>query len=141
MTGRMKKTPKMIADICSLVSGGSNLEQIGKMKGYPCKDAMYRWRNEDASFQDDYTRARENRADWRASDMDATVQDLKDGKIDYQTARIAIDNHKWQAGKENPQVYGEKLTTDNTNHNLNEEVERSTDAELERVIHSGKKKT
>ena len=70
--------------------------------------------NEIDGLFDGYTRARENRASWRASDMDQTVKDLKEGVIDYQTARIAIDNHKWQAGKENPKVYGDKIQTEHS---------------------------
>lgn len=115
MTGRLSTYTKGVAKgICVLVSDGSNLEQIGQMEGFPTKQTIYKWLNDIDGFFDEYTRARENRASWRAADMDKTVQDLKDGKIDYQTARIAIDNHKWQAGKENPKTYGDKIQNEHS---------------------------
>ena len=63
-------------------------------------------------FNVDYTRARESRADWRANEMDQEIQDLKSGKVDWQTARLSIDNHKWQAGKEKPKYYGDRIQQD-----------------------------
>ena len=112
--GKTTYTKTMAKDICDAVSDGSNLEQIGKKEGFPTKQTIYKWLNDIDGFFDEYTRARQNRAAWRAADMDQTVQDLKDGRIDYQTARIALDNHKWQAGKENPKVYGDKIQQEHT---------------------------
>lgn len=105
-------TPKLLNDICELVSTGSNLNVIGDTEGFPSRKAMYEWLKTNDDFSANYARAREGRSDWRASDMDKTIQSLKDGEIDYQTARLAIDNHKWQAGKENPKVYGDRTQID-----------------------------
>jgi len=105
----MAYSVKVANEICELVANGSNLHVIGKKKKFPTRKTIYEWLGKEKSFCANYARAREGRADWRANDMDKTIQDLKDGKLDYQTARLAIDNHKWQAGKENPPVYGDKV--------------------------------
>ena len=44
--------------ICDAVSDGSNLEQIGKKKGFPTKKTIYKWLNEHDGFYNDYTHAR-----------------------------------------------------------------------------------
>ncbi len=108
MTGKSTYTDKIGDEICLLVSEGSNLHRIGHMKDYPCRDTIHKWLNDHKTFSDNYVRARKERGDWRANEMDNTVQELKDGKIDHNVARIALDNHKWQAGKENPKRYGDK---------------------------------
>lgn len=108
MTGKSTYTDKIGNEICILVSNGSNLDQIGMKDNFPSKQTLHKWLKDHSTFFDDYVRARKERGDWRANEMDKEVQALKEGKIDYQTARIAIDNHKWQAGKENPKRYGDK---------------------------------
>lgn len=106
--GNSKYTKKLADKICVLVSDGSNLEQIGADKAFPCKQTIRGWFKDHPEFFTEYTRAREERADWRSNRMDTTCQELRDGDIDYQTARILLDNDKWQAGKENPKLYGDK---------------------------------
>jgi hypothetical protein len=36
--------------------------------------------------------------------------ELREGKIDWQTARLEIDTLKWQAGKEAPKRYGDRIS-------------------------------
>lgn len=102
---------KEIADsICDLVAEGQNLHVIGKLDGFPPRWRIYEWFKEDKDFADNYARAREDRADWRASKIDEVVAQMLDAQVEPAAARVAIDAHKWQAGKEKPKVYGEKVT-------------------------------
>jgi hypothetical protein len=99
---------KAIADsICDLVAEGQNLHVIGKLDGFPPRWRIYEWFKEVPDFADNYARAREDRADWRAARIDSIVGDLLQAKIDPGAARVAIDAEKWQAGKEKPKVYGD----------------------------------
>lgn len=59
--------------------------------------------------EDHYIRAREYRAHWRYEDLDNTIEDLANGVIDPNTARVIIDTRKWQMGKEKAKVYGDKV--------------------------------
>lgn len=100
---------KSVADtICDLVAEGQNLHVIGKIKGYPPRWRIYEWLRENSEFSDNYVRAREDRADWRAARIDGITEKLLDGTIDPGAARVAVDNEKWQAGREKPKVYGDR---------------------------------
>lgn len=94
--------------ICDLVAEGQNLHVIGKMNGFPPRWRIYEWFKEEPAFSDNYARAREDRADWRSSKIDEVVGQMLNAQIEPAAARVAIDAHKWQAGKEKPKVYGDK---------------------------------
>jgi len=90
------------------VASGGNLHVICADDSFPNRNTVYKWMRKYKEFSDNYARAREGRADWRSDRMETICEDLKTGVIDHQTARILIDNDKWQAGKENPKRYGDK---------------------------------
>jgi hypothetical protein len=95
--------------ICSLVANGSNLSQICASDSMPSRDTVYRWFRSFPSFSDDYARARDDRGDIRNDKIDEIRDRMLAGQIDFNTARVAIDTLKWQAGKESPKRYGERL--------------------------------
>jgi hypothetical protein len=100
---------KKVADtICDLVAEGQNLHRISKLDGFPPRWRIYEWFKENQDFADNYARAREDRADWRASKIDEVVEQMLNAQVEPQAARVAIDAHKWQAGKEKPKTYGDK---------------------------------
>lgn len=99
---------KIANSICDLVAEGENLHRIGKMEGFPPRWRIYEWFKENKDFSDNYARAREDRADWRAARIDEVVDKMLISQLDPQAARVAIDAYKWQAGKEKPKTYGER---------------------------------
>lgn len=106
--GRPTDYSDELADkICEEIGGGSNLSKLGKLDEFPARGTMMRWLNEHPYFDDNYTRARENRADYRVDKLDEIGEDLRNGVIDHKTARVESDNIKWQAGKEKPKIYGD----------------------------------
>ena len=56
-----------------------------------------------------YARAREARADLRSERIDGYVADMIAGKLAPDAARVAIQAEQWQAGKEQPRRYGDKI--------------------------------
>jgi hypothetical protein len=56
-----------------------------------------------------YARAREIRADARFERVDQVIEDMRAGVVDAQQARVEIDAIKWQAAKEAPSRYGDRL--------------------------------
>lgn len=108
-TGRPKSYTEELADeVCRLVSEGSNLNKIAKTEGFPSRQTIYTWFREHKSFLDNYTRAREERADARADRIDDIVERVGKKELDPNAARVMIDAEKWQAGKENAARYGDK---------------------------------
>lgn len=99
-------------EICRRVAGGENVDVITRDKDMPHRDTVYSWLREFPEFADEYARAREARADARSDRIDDWVKKAVDGEIDHQVARLAIDAEKWQAGKENPKRYGDKVTNE-----------------------------
>jgi len=104
--------PAIGDQICDMVADGKNLHVISKIDGLPGRNTIYKWLRESAEFANNYARAREDRADWRASRIDEITQEVREGKLEPNAARVIIDAEKWQAGKENSKIYGDKQTID-----------------------------
>jgi len=112
-------TEEIAETICALVAGGSNLTKIGKMDDMPCRDTIYKWKRLNEEFADNYTRARDTRADARADRIDDIVDKVENDELPSDRARVMIDAIKWMAGKEAPKRYGDKVEVE---HSGNVEV-------------------
>jgi hypothetical protein len=137
-TGRPSDYTDDKADkICAAVASGSNLNLLCRQYGMPDRVTVYRWLGAQETFRNNYARAREDRADFRADRIDDYVTKLLAGEIDANQARVAIDAEKWQAGKEKPKRYGDKLELSGDPENplsLMVGVEKSLDGKLDRLI-------
>lgn len=102
-------TPEIAALICDAVALGSNLNVICSAEGMPDRTTVYGWLRAHADFSDNYARARETRADSRADRLDEIAAKVEAGLLPPDAARVIVDTIKWQAGKENPKRYGDKL--------------------------------
>jgi hypothetical protein len=63
--------------------------------------------NTDNGFASRYALAMENRGQVYADKITDTVNDMLEGKIDYNQARVAIDALKWQSAKLAPKKFGD----------------------------------
>ena len=84
----------------------------------PSRPTVYEWLNSesnkyDEEFLNNYVRAREDSADLDVEKIEDLNQELRDEKIDPQTARVIADNLKWTAGRKKPKKYGDKLDLSN----------------------------
>lgn len=112
--GVSRYTEKWAIDICNKVAAGSNLTRISKAPGgYPIA-TMFDWLAKHPEFAERYASARELRADSRSDRIDDVCDKVATGEIDPAAARVIIDAEKWQAGKERPARYGDKLAIDQT---------------------------
>ena len=107
-------TVELGAAICAEVAEGSNLSRICAQDGRPARDTVYKWLQAHPAFADQYAHAREDRADHRFDRIDDVIVDMRAGTIDSNQARVEIDVIKWQAGKEKPKVYGDKIQTEHS---------------------------
>jgi len=108
--GRPSDFTKEIADdICELVSLGDNLNRICKADDMPAQSTVYKWLLEQAEFSEKYARARSTRADTRSDRIDDYCRSVLDGELEPNAAKVIIDAEKWQAGREAPRRYGDKL--------------------------------
>jgi hypothetical protein len=102
-------TAELGARICDETATGSKLEAICAADEMPCRQTVYRWFSRHPDFAEAYGRARRARALLRVDEIDDIVQKVVDGDLDPNAARVAIDAHKWQAAKEDPRTFGEKV--------------------------------
>lgn len=66
---------------------------------------------------DQYARALAALAHDQAEKMEQAIQDMRDGTIDAQMARVEIDARKWFASKFLPKQYGDKVHQEVTGPN------------------------
>jgi len=102
-------TDDLADDILDRIANGSNIHKITQLEDYPNRTTIYDWLDKKPDFANNYARALEDRAHWRSDRLDQICDDLISGVIDDRQARVLIDVQKWQAGKENPQRYGDKI--------------------------------
>jgi hypothetical protein len=98
--------------LCAEIAAGSSVSKACKLDGMPAKKVIFEWLLKEPEFGDQYTRAREARADARADRIDEIVEKIESGTLGYNEARVIIDAEKWQAGKENSKRYGDKVSLD-----------------------------
>jgi plasmid stabilization system protein ParE len=123
MSRPSKYTQKIADEICELLSDGQSLREICKSDTMPNRSAVFRWLAQDATFRDQYARAREAQADAifdeilhiadtpqtgqktvsKATGLEVTEADM----IEHR--RLQVDARKWIAGKLAPKKYGDKL--------------------------------
>lgn len=100
-----------IADkICDrLATEPVSLQAILREPKMPKSSQVYEWLQKHPSFAENYARAREAQGDVDADAIAAIRQDMLDGKVTPEQARVAIDSLKWSAGKRKPKVYGDRI--------------------------------
>lgn len=101
-------TQELADEICARVVMRP-LHQVAKDEDMPCEDTIYTWLGKHADFAENYARARQLRSYRRYESVDKVTEELRAGLIDSNQARVLIDAIKWQTGKENPKVFGDKL--------------------------------
>lgn len=105
-------TPAIGRRICEQIAVRVPLYKICQQPGMPGEATVYAWRQKHSEFSENYTRARETRAESRADRIDEICDLVKSGTLDPNAARVIIDAEKWQASKEQPKKFGEKVEID-----------------------------
>lgn len=100
-------TPELADSLCERVAYRP-LNSVCKDDDMPSRETVYGWLHKKPEFLDKYTRARKIRAYARAESLDDVCDDMRAGLIDAAMARVEMDRIKWQAGKENSPVFGDR---------------------------------
>ena len=112
--------------LCNRLGLGESLAQICRDPSMPSHGTVYTWLHDHPEFLELYTRAREEQAETHADEIVSIADETpetapvfdKDGKqIDIkldsayiQWQRQRIDARKWNAAKQRPRKYGERIT-------------------------------
>jgi len=105
-------TPALADEICTRVGLRVPMSKICAEPGMPTERTILAWRLRHDDFAKKLERAREHRALARADKIDDLVEQVVSGKLDPHAARVAIDAEKWQASKELPRRYADKITAE-----------------------------
>jgi len=98
--------------ICKLITLGENLNRICRLPDYPDELTVKRWMQNDTILFNNYSTARAARADARSDRIDEICRETRLGRLDPAAARVIIEAEKWQAGKEQPKRYGDRMDID-----------------------------
>jgi hypothetical protein len=102
-------TDELFDEILDRIANGSSLLRLEKEGGFPARSTMWKFINGTEDRRAAYEQARQDRADYRVEMMDGIVGQIHAGKIEPNAGRVMIDALKWQASKEKPKSYGDKL--------------------------------
>lgn len=109
MTGRPTDyNDEVAAHICSEISSGRSLRSICDDEGMPNKSTVFKWLAKHLSFNDQYTKAQEERTSAFAEEI-VEISDELTG--DTQRDRLRVDTRKWLMSKMAPKRYGDKVET------------------------------
>lgn len=112
MAKGIQYSEEVVQHVCALIAGGMSLRKACDEPDTPSRDTFNQWIMTRPDVSDQYTRAREMRADARADRIDDITTKVEMGLLDPNAARVIIDAEKWQAGKENSKRYGDKLSVE-----------------------------
>lgn len=109
--------------IAGIYEGKSLKSIIDNDLSIPSRVTVYQWFNEahaqyDEVFLNNHLRARRDSADIDVDKMEVLNQEVRDGTVTPQAARIIADNLKWTAGRKQPKKYGDKLDLTSDNEKL-----------------------
>ena len=124
MTYTPDELAKHKATICERIANGESLRQILETEGMPASSTVFKWLSDDASFSEQYARAREAQADavfddilsiaddgrndWMQRNYGEETRRVENGEA-IRRSQLRIDARKWMAGKLKPKKYGERL--------------------------------
>jgi hypothetical protein len=113
--------PEIFDKICARVSEGESLNKICKSNGFPTKTTFYKWLREHKTLNDQYARAKEDRADTYSDELIDIADELAGRGLlsseKIQAARVRIDTRKWIASKLHPRNYGDRTALEHSGAN------------------------
>ena len=100
-------TPEMGEEVCRRISGGESLASVGRDPQMPCAATILNWARQYPEFDDRYTQARSQMADWlfdeaREVSLEATPSTVWVG-------RLRFDVIRWMTARMAPKKYCERL--------------------------------
>jgi hypothetical protein len=115
MAGRPTKYNFELAkEICEQLYDKSLSDVLRSKKNYPARSTFFLWKRENSELSDLYVNIAQDKGVLFIEEIDQTIIDLKNGKIDPSTANVIIQALKWKAAKFYPKMFGDKSEVDIT---------------------------
>jgi hypothetical protein len=123
--GRPSDFSQELADeICYRIANGEGLVKICKDEHIPARSTVMRWIFKIPEFQDKYTLAREQQADFYfeeileiadGSENDSYIDEKGNQRVDHENinrSRLRVDTRKWVIARLAPKKYGDRVEFD-----------------------------
>ena len=105
-------TPELGDKICQGIAEKTPLARLcSENDDLPHPATVYRWLRLYPEFCDNYTRAKEDQADYLAEEC-LDISD--DSTLEPADKRIRVDTRKWLASKFQPKKYGDRVVNEHT---------------------------
>jgi len=105
---KKKLTPEVLDEYLRRIAiDGRSARSVGKDSDMPSYEAFYKLKLKDATVQARYQAAVEARATAIDDRIDEVLEQVRDGRMDYQAGRLEIDTQKWRMAKFFPRLYGD----------------------------------
>jgi transposase len=98
-------------EICRHIAGGLSMRKAAA-KAAVDRSTVYEWLAETTSFADQYARADKVRALFHGDDIEDVLDDVREGKLPPDVARVIVDGKKWVASKLHAKRYGDRIQAD-----------------------------
>lgn len=102
-----KDAKKKIENVLARIEGGESETSACKAEGI--SRSTFRTTALRHQAGDEYARALTGLAQCQVEKLEQAIDDMREGKIDHNVARVEIDARKWFASKFLPKRYGDKL--------------------------------
>ena len=100
---------ELCLEICDLIADGKHIvDVLNSNDTYPSWSTFRRWKRDNYELQTLYTRSIQDKAEMLIFEINQTMQDVKQGKLDASQGRLIIDTYKWLASKFYPKMFGDK---------------------------------
>ena len=102
-------TVDLAEEICDQIADGHSLRQICDQPGYPDRRTVLRWLGNNPDFVARANAAWQLQAEAMADEMITIIEQMEQGELEPQAARVIVDILKWRAAKLAPKKYGESM--------------------------------
>ena len=107
-----KYTQELAEDICKHISGGRSLREYCRQENTPSTSTICRWIVAKPEFWEQYAQAREAGGFAHADKILCVAEQLEDGGLEPQQAKVIIDAYKWAAERMAPKHHGSRQEID-----------------------------
>ena len=109
----MKLTDKVIDEYLRRIAiGGMSARQVGRQKDMPSYEAFHNRCQKDPEVHRRFLLAMESRASAIDEEIDGVLEDVREGRMEYNAGRLMVDTMKWRMAKLYPRFYGDNQKLD-----------------------------
>ena len=101
-------TPEIAEQIIEGLENGLSLSKICRTENMPSRATVNRWFRSDVDFEAKCAAARARGQDVYIEKTEDLEDDVREGRLDPQSAKVILSSIQWRASKLAPKRYGDK---------------------------------